>query len=51
MGILWAVVDVLSAVAKAAVWVIEQADRNTKELHTYRFERQATEDQEDGDDD
>lgn len=49
MGIFWAVVDVLSAVAKAAVWVMEKADEDTKELRSYRFERQATEDQKDGD--
>ena len=50
MGIVWAVVAVLAAVAKAAVYVMERAEENTKELHGYRFERQATEDQEDGDD-
>ena len=51
MGIVWAVVDILSAVAKAAVWLIEQTDRNAEKLQGYRFERQATEDQENGDDD
>ena len=50
MGIVWAVVDILSAVAKAAVWLIEQTDRNAEKLQGYRFERQATEGQEDADD-
>lgn len=50
MGIVWALVDALSAVAKAAVWVMERADENAQELRGHRFERQATEDQEDGDD-
>lgn len=42
MGIVWAVVDILAAVAKAAVWVMEQADKNAKELQSYRFEDQDT---------
>ncbi|WP_279327027.1 hypothetical protein [Deinococcus koreensis] len=40
----------LAAVARAAVWVIEQAAENMKALLVQRFERQATEDQDDGDD-
>ena len=47
MGIVWAVVNMLAAVAKAAVWVMEQADTNMKELHRYRFEDQHIEDQDD----
>lgn len=50
VGIVWAVVAILAAVARAAVWVIEQAAENMKALLVQRFERQATEDQDDGDD-
>ena len=49
MGIVWAVVAVLAAVAKAAVWVIGWVYKNAGELRRQRFERQATEGQEDGD--
>ncbi len=47
--IIWAIVDVLSAVARAAVWVIDRANGNVEELQRYRFENHSTEDQTNGD--
>lgn len=37
MKVVWFVVGALAAVARAAVWVIDTAERGNKELHSHRY--------------
>ena len=51
MLIVWFMVDALAAVARAAVWFMDRTTRNAEKLHSYNFERDETDDQDDRNDD